>query len=105
MCIETYKTKNGLNAVYVKDIIETRPLKYPSRHPDNLYVPSSNQITYGYKSYRIQGPKFWNLLPSNTKQAKTLQSFKIEMKKIEMPFCSCEKCLKLQTVLTVLHES
>ena len=83
----------------MKDLFEITPSSYPSRNPDNLYVPSVNQITYGYKSYRIHGPKYWNLLPSNVKQAKTLDIFKSEIREIEMPFCSCEKCLTLQNQL------
>ena len=97
MCYEIYKTKNELNAAYMKDIFETRPSRYPSRKPENLYMPRANQITYGYNSYRIQGPKLWNFLPSNIKQLETIEKFKDGIKTLEMPYCSCEKCLTIQT--------
>ena len=70
MCCEIFKTINGLNAEYMKDMFENRPSKYPSRNPENLYIPKANQVTYGYKSYRIQGPKIWNFLPSEIKEIK-----------------------------------
>ena len=85
MCYETYKTKNELNAAYIKDIFQTRPSCYPSRNPENLYIPRANQKTYGYNSYRIQGPKLWNILPSDIKQLETIDKFK-GIKNIEMPY-------------------
>ena len=96
MCCEIFCTKNGLNAGYMKDLFEERPSKYPSRHPDNLFVPKANQVTYGYKSIRIQGPKIWNSLPNEIKEIKSLPKFKEMIANVQMPFCSCQKCLSLQ---------
>ena len=96
MCCETFKTIHGLNAGYMQDIFEKRPSKYPSRYKNNLYVPKVNQVTYGYKSFRVQGPKTWNLLPNDIKQIESFDTFKQQLKKITMPFCSCESCLTLQ---------
>ena len=85
--------QNGLNAGYMKDFFEERPSKYPSRHPDNIFVPKSNQVTYGYKSIRIQGPKIWNSLPN---EIKSLHKFKEMIAKVQMPFWSCQKRLSIQ---------
>ena len=95
MCCETYKTVNGLNAAYMKDIIEERPSKYPSRNTNSLYIPKVNQKTYGYQSYRFQGPKMWNLLPNDTKESKSYNTFLKRISDFEMPFCSCRKGLTL----------
>ena len=89
MCCETYKTVNGLNAAYKKDIFDTRPSKYPSINKYNLYIPKVNQITYGYKSYRVQGAKIWNFLPNEIKEIKSYDTFKTTINEIRMPFCSC----------------
>ena len=67
MCCEIFKTINGLTAEYMKDMFENRPSKYPSRNPENLYIPKANQVTYGYKSYRIHGAKICNFLPFEIK--------------------------------------
>ena len=96
MCLEIFKTIHGLNAGYMKDLFADRPSKYPSRNPNNLYVPKANQISYGYRSYRIQGPKVWNSLPIEMKAMSSLQKFKEHLAKLEMPFCSCIKCLTTQ---------
>ena len=98
MCCETYKTRNGLNAAYMKDIFEERPSKYPSRNENNLYIPKANQMTYGYKSYRVQGPKTWNYLPNEVKAANSYDTFLKCIRNLEMPFCSCKKCLQLQKI-------
>ena len=97
MCCETYKTIHGLNAAYMKDIFEDRPSKYPSRNENELFIPKFNQITYGYKSYRVQGPKIWNLLPQEIKGIQSYNIFKSKLRNIDMPFCSCQTCLTLQT--------
>ena len=97
MCCETYKTKNGLNAAYMKDIFENRPSKYPSRNENNMYIPKYNQLTYGYNSYRVQGAKFWNYLPNEIKDATSYETFQKCIKELEMPFCYCQSCLELQT--------
>ena len=91
MCCETYKTINGLNAAYMKDIFEERPSKYPSRNENNLYIPKANQMTYGYKSYRVQGPKAWNYLTNEVKEANSYDTFLKCIINLEMPFCSCKK--------------
>ena len=96
MCCETYKTINGLNAAYMNDIFDKRPSKYPSRNENNLYIPKVNQMTYGYKSYRVQGAKMWNFLPNEIKETKTFDTFKMKIGDLSMPFCSCLTCLTLQ---------
>ena len=96
MCCETYKTINGLNAAYMKDIFNERPSKYPSRNEHNLYIPKVNQVTYGYKSYRVEGAKIWNFLPNSIKELKSYDEFKTQISHLKMPFCSCINCLTSQ---------
>ena len=96
MCYETYKTIHGLNAGYMKDIFKERPSKYPSRNKNDLYIPMVNQVTYGYKSYRVEGPRIWNFLPNEIKEIKSFDNFKKLLKNLIMPFCSCKNCLTSQ---------
>ena len=42
----------------------------------NLNTPSYNQMTFGYKSLRIFGPKIWNIIPHHIKSSENLESFK-----------------------------
>ena len=92
MCCEIFKTKRNLNAGYMKDLLADRPSKYPNRREDDLYVPKANQYTFGYNSYRVEGPKQWNKLSENTRRANTFSKFKDLIKLESVPICSCEKC-------------
>ena len=42
----------------------------------NLQITKSNQLSFGTKSPRIQGPKVWNTLPFHIKSKENLQAFK-----------------------------
>ena len=96
MLQEIFKTIHNENPNYMKDLIEDRPSKYPTRRKHDLYVPTANQKTYGQKSFRVYGSKLWNILPSEIKKFDNFNEFKRKLKEIEMPFCECEKCLSLQ---------
>ena len=96
MCHQIYKTIVGENPSYMKDIFEIRPSKYPTRNENNLYVPTANQNKYGLRSFRVYGPKLWNMLPENIKSIENFIEFKNNLKDIEMPFCECVKCLTMQ---------
>ena len=39
---EVFKTINGLNPEYAREILRDRPSRYPSRRPLDLYVPKVN---------------------------------------------------------------
>ena len=48
---EVFKSINGLNPDYARQILRDRPSQYPSRKPLDLYVPRVNQIKFGYRRY------------------------------------------------------
>ena len=55
-----------------------------------------NQVTYGYKSYRLQGPRIWKFLPNAIKEIKSFYNFKKQLKNLIIPFCSRKNCLTSQ---------
>ena len=42
----------------------------------NLEIPKFNQVTFGTRSLRIQGPKVWDSLSYHIKVAESLEIFK-----------------------------
>ena len=92
MCCEIYKTKNKLNAGYMSDLLSNRPSNYPTRRENDLYIPKANFFTFGLNSYRVKGPKHWNVLQEATKTATSLKCFKKLIKNEKIPFCLCENC-------------
>ena len=59
----------------------------------NLEIPKSNQVSFGPKSLRIQGPRVWNALPFHIKSKENLQTFKYVIKFWGGLTCICNICL------------
>ena len=68
LCIEIYKTINNLNPEFMKNLFKVRKTNRAQReqYKLNLEIPKSNQVSFGTKSLRIQGPRVWNTLPFQT---------------------------------------
>ena len=58
----------------------------------NLNTSSYNQVSFGYKSLPIFGPKLWNKLPYHIKSSKNLKFFKRLMKNWDVTRCSSRIC-------------
>ena len=87
LCIEIFKTLNGLNPIYMKDIFKKQDSNKSQRLKFNLNVPKYNQVKYGRNSLRVLGPMVWNSLPNDVKSLNTLKEFKIFMKTWGMKNC------------------
>ena len=59
LCIEIYKTINNLNPGFMKNLFKVRKTNRAKReqYKLNLKIPKSNQVSFGTKSLRIQGPR------------------------------------------------
>ena len=91
ICSEIYKTQNNLNPSYMKEIFEDRPSLYPSRKPNDIFIPTCNCKKYGENSMLVQGAQLWNSLPENLKTATSFPTFKREINKIELKTCKCNR--------------
>ena len=45
-----------------------------------LHIPRANRKTFANRSFSIQGPKLWNMLPNAIRSAKTVEEFKKKLK-------------------------
>ena len=75
ICIEIFKTINGLNPIYMREIFKKTNSK-SERLKFNLDVSKFNQVKFGRNSLRVLGPMLWNSLPNEIKSLKTLYQFK-----------------------------
>ena len=89
---EVFKSINGLNPGYTREILRDRPSRYPSRRPLDLYVPKVNQITFGYRSYTYEAPIIWNSLPLDIRKSENFYMFKKLLKSWNGPSCRCNFC-------------
>ena len=72
----------NLNPEFMKNLFKVRKTNRAQReqYKLNLEIPKSNQVSFGTKSLRIQGPRVWNALPFHIKSKENLQAFKYVIK-------------------------
>ena len=75
LAIEIYKTLNGLNPTYMRDIFNI-PMNRTSKRLTNLESKRFKSVKFGRNSLRILGPILWNSLPANVKNLSSLNHFK-----------------------------
>ena len=62
---------------------------YNLRNNRDWEVPYAKTVAYGIETIRYRGPNIWELLPSNIKDAKTLDVFKAKIKDWKPKGCTC----------------
>ena len=55
-------------------------------------MPSVRTVIYGTETIRYRGPKTWELLPTELKEAKSLTEFKSKIKYWKPKGCTCRLC-------------
>ena len=94
LCTEIYKTINGLNPDFMKNIFEVKTNNriVRGKYKLTLNIPRTNQVTFGTNSLKSYGPKIWNALPFSIKTAENLKAFKTLIKKWNGASCNCITC-------------
>ena len=89
---EMYNVKNNLSPSIMKDVFEERHIPYGLRN-DCTWSSSNIRTVYnGTETISFRGPKTWQLLPENIKEAKSLYDFKNSVKKWKPVGCTCRLC-------------
>ena len=92
LALEIFKTLNDLNPTYMKDIFT---LNTRRDHTENkLLVKAQRTKQYGTDTLRSLGPKIWNSLPHNFRNAESLNSFNILIKTWSGASCACKNCIE-----------
>ena len=66
----------------MNDLITKRPSQNQYRKPLDLLIPKSNQISFGYKSFRILALTIWNTLLAEIQALTKLNESKTKIGKI-----------------------
>lgn len=79
----------------MKNLFELRETSRLVREAYKIFldIPRTNQVTYGTKSLRTYGPKFWKSLPVQIKSFENLQVFRKKIKNSKNE-CDCTICEK-----------
>ena len=79
--LHTYHCLNGQAPDYLSDLLQKAPERNRrAAYNGKLIIPRSRLSTYGDRSFSVAAPKLWNDLPIHIKTAKTVQSFKTQLK-------------------------
>ena len=94
LCAEIYRTVNGLNPSYMKNVFKKSNTLRSKRmqHQNNLSVPQPNYYEFGTKSLASFGPKVWDSLPINIRSAETFKVFKKLIKTLDGEMRKCRMC-------------
>ena len=80
ICLFVYKVFNNLIPSWLMSLPPVREFHTRNtRQQDDLYIPITRTIV-GEKQISIRGPRLWNNLPGNVKDAPTLSTFKRRLK-------------------------
>ena len=94
LCIKICKTINNVNPEFMRDLCSLRETSrlIQEEHMLNLSITVHNQVTFGSKSVRVFGSKFWNSLPYHIKSSENLELFKMIIRHWNGTRCSCKVC-------------
>ena len=91
LAIELYKVLNGLSPEIMSLIFPTKEnIKYCSK---NQFVTRNvRTVKYGTETLAHLGPKIWALVPDEIKSEKSINGFKMKIKKWRPLNCPCKLC-------------
>ena len=93
LAIEVYKTLNGYNPSYMKEIFMQNSRAAGSRRSNDIIAQSYKGITYGKNSLRVIAPGVWNNLPNDLRTAPSRKFFKGLIKTwSDFENCKCKMC-------------
>ena len=78
----TYQALNGLAPSYLSELLDTYRPSRNLRLSGKLLLTTkkTNTVNYGDRAFSVCAPKLWNNLPLHIRQAKSLSSFKSQLK-------------------------
>ena len=93
LAVEMYKVKNNLSPLPMQELFKDQAQIYDLRQNRCWQVPDVKTVAYGTETIRYRGPKTWELLPSDIKNAQSLVEFKAKIKKWKPKGCACRLCI------------
>ena len=86
LAIEMYKVKNGMCPKPFSDIFTLK------NDGQGFILPRIRTVNRGEETVRFRGPKTWDMVPKEIREAETLAIFKDKIKTWKPIDCSCRLC-------------
>ena len=88
-----YKVKNEIAPMITANVFTSMPENhYHLRHRSDFIVPFARTVYHGTESISCLGPKIWDIVPSELKEAQSFNSFKKSIRKWIPENCPCRLC-------------
>ena len=88
LATEMYKAKNNASPLLMQDLFNAQVTTHDLRNKKYWDIPKTRTVCYGIESVRYRGPKIWELLPDNIKEATSVAEFETKIK----TDCTCRLC-------------
>ena len=89
---EVFKSLHNCSPSYITDMFRISATPYDTRDGTKLIQPKVNTTRNGFKSFRYQGAKIWNELPTSIKNTEDVSEFKYRLNEWPGPVCKCVSC-------------
>ena len=77
--LEVFKCLHKCSPTYITDMFSISASPYDTRGGIKLIQPRVNSTRNGLKSFRYQGAKIWNELPTSVKNTEDVSEFKYRL--------------------------
>ena len=81
LAIEMFKVKNHISPLPMQELFIEQVHIRDLRNKRSWEIPKVRTVGYGTETIRYRGPKTWELLPTEIKEAKSLLDFKTKIKR------------------------
>ena len=92
LAIEMYKVQHGLSPGFMKFIFLPSTNHYNLRNERAFKIENIKTVRYGSETISFWGPKIWELIPNEIKNAMSLQEFKSKIRQWKPTKCTCRIC-------------
>ena len=90
--IQVYQSTNKISPKYLHDMFKVKTVNHNLRNACLLNQPKFNTVKYGKQTLKYEGPKLWNMLDNNIKEAQSANIFKNLIKQWPGISCNCSVC-------------
>ena len=91
LALEIFKTENGLNPSFMKNICCPTQHNYITRNKCFAH-PNPRTVTYGIESFGYKATNIWNSIPCEIQAASDVTSFITLLSEIKSKLCHCNLC-------------
>ena len=92
LAVEIFKALNNLSSPVMSGLSKIKETKYNLRYTNGIVSNKPHTTMYGLDSVSYLAPKIWEQIPTEIRNCKTLNLFKVKIKTWVPAKCPCRLC-------------